>query len=48
MLSSAMKEVQVGGHLLLLECHTPPVVLHRQRIACTPDGMHVNLSKDWQ
>jgi hypothetical protein len=46
-LSSAMKEVQVGGHLLLLECHTPPVVLHRQRVACTPEDM-VSLSKGWQ
>jgi hypothetical protein len=42
-LSSSMKEVQVGGHLLRLECHTPPVVLHRQRIACTREDM-VSLS----
>jgi hypothetical protein len=35
---SSMKEVQVGEYLLALDYHTPPIVLHRQYVACTPDA----------
>jgi hypothetical protein len=33
-----MREVQIGEHVLSLECHTPPTVLRCHRVACTPDA----------
>jgi hypothetical protein len=32
-----MKEVQIGEYVLPLTFHTPPTVLRRHRVACTPD-----------
>jgi hypothetical protein len=36
-LQLAVKEVQIGEHVLPLAFHTPPTILRRHRVACTPD-----------
>jgi hypothetical protein len=41
-----MREVQIGDHVLPLEFHTPPTVMRRHQVSCTPDARQLALVKN--